>query len=88
MPGGLGTLDEMFEALTLIQTKKINKRPVVLFGKSYWTGLIKWIKEVMLEEESNISPQDLDLFIIADSTDEAVKYIDDFYKSHELTPNF
>jgi len=84
MPGGLGTLDEMFEALTLIQTKKINKRPVVLFGKSYWTGLIKWIKEVMLEEESNISPQDLDLFIIADSTDEAVKYIDDFYKSHEL----
>ena len=88
MPGGLGTLDEMFEALTLIQTKKINKRPVVLFGKSYWTGLIKWIKEVMLEEESNISPQDLDLFIIADSTDEAVKYIDDFYKSHELTQNF
>ena len=88
MPGGLGTLDEMFEALTLIQTKKINKRPVVLFGKSYWTGLIKWIKEVMLEEENNISPQDLDLFIIADSTDEAVKYIDDFYKSHELTPNF
>ena len=88
MPGGLGTLDEMFEALTLIQTKKINKRPVVLFGKLYWTGLIKWIKEVMLEEENNISPQDLDLFIIADSTDEAVQYIDDFYKSHELTPNF
>ena len=88
MPGGLGTLDEMFEALTLIQTKKINKRPVVLFGKSYWTGLIKWIKEVMLEEENNISPQDLDLFIIADSIDEAVQYIDDFYKSHELTPNF
>jgi len=88
MPGGLGILDEIFEALTLIQTKKINKRPVVLFGKSYWTGLIKWIKEVMLEEENNISPQDLDLFIIADSTDEAVQYIDDFYKSHELTPNF
>ena len=88
MPGGLGTLDEMFEALTLIQTKKINKRPVVLFGKSYWSGLIKWIKEVMLEEENNISPLDLDLFIITDSTDEAVKHIDDFYKSHELTPNF
>jgi uncharacterized protein (TIGR00730 family) len=88
MPGGLGTLDEMFEALTLIQTKKINKRPVVLFGKSYWSGLIKWIKEVMLEEENNISPDDLDLFIIADTTDEAVKHIDDFYKSHELTPNF
>jgi len=88
MPGGLGTLDEMFEALTLIQTKKINRRPVVLFGKSYWTGLIAWIKDVMLEEEHNISPEDLDLFIIVDSTDEAVKHIDDFYKSNELTPNF
>lgn len=88
MPGGLGTLDEMFEALTLIQTKKINRRPIVLFGKSYWTGLIAWIKDVMLEEEHNISPDDLNLFIIVDSADEAVKHIDDFYKSHELTPNF
>jgi uncharacterized protein (TIGR00730 family) len=88
MPGGLGTLDEMFEALTLIQTKKINKRPVVLFGKSYWTGLIQWIKDVMLEQEHNISPDDLNLFIIVDSVDEAVKHIDDFFKSHDLTPNF
>jgi uncharacterized protein (TIGR00730 family) len=88
MPGGLGTLDEMFEALTLIQTKKINKRPVVLFGKSYWTGLIAWIKDVMLDQEHNISPEDLNLFIIVDSADEAVRHIDDFYKSHELTPNF
>lgn len=88
MPGGLGTLDEMFEALTLIQTKKINKRPVVLFGKSYWTGLVDWIKEVMLEQEHNISPHDLNLFIIADTVDEAVKHIDDFFKSHDLTPNF
>jgi len=88
MPGGLGTLDEMFEALTLIQTKKINKRPVVLFGKSYWTGLIQWIKDVMLEQEHHISPDDLNLFIIVDSVDEAVKHIDDFFKSHDLTPNF
>jgi uncharacterized protein (TIGR00730 family) len=88
MPGGLGTMDEMFEALTLIQTKKINKRPIVLVGKKYWSGLVDWIKEAMLEQEQNISPADLDLFALVDTADEAVKYINDFYKSHELTPNF
>lgn len=88
MPGGLGTMDEMFEALTLIQTKKINKRPIVLVGKKYWSGLVDWIKEAMLEQEQNISPADLDLFTLVDTADEAVKYINDFYKSHELTPNF
>jgi uncharacterized protein (TIGR00730 family) len=88
MPGGLGTMDEMFEALTLIQTKKINKRPIVLVGKKYWTGLVEWIKEAMLEQEQNISPVDLELFTVVDTADEAVKYINDFYKSHELTPNF
>ena len=88
MPGGLGTMDEMFEALTLIQTKKINKRPIVLVGKKYWSGLLDWIKEAMLEQENNISPADLDLYALVDSADEAVKYINDFYKSHELTPNF
>jgi len=88
MPGGFGTLDEMFEAITLIQTKKINNRPIVLVGKSYWKGLIDWIKLAMLEEEQNISPSDLDLFKMVDTADEAVKYVDDFYKSHQLTPNF
>lgn len=88
MPGGLGTLDEMFEAMTLVQTKKINHRPIVLVGSSYWTGLVDWIRTVMLEQENNISPQDLNLFTIVDTADEAVKYIDDFYKSHQLTPNF
>ncbi len=88
MPGGFGTLDEMFEAITLIQTNKINKRPVVLVGKSYWTGLIDWIKKAMLEDEQNISPEDLNLFILVDTADEAVQHIDDFYKSHQLTPNF
>ncbi len=88
MPGGLGTMDEMFEALTLIQTKKINKRPIVLVGKKYWSGLVDWIKEAMLEQEQNISAADLDLFALVDTADEAVKYINDFYKSHELTPNF
>lgn len=88
MPGGLGTLDEMFEALTLIQTKKINKRPIVLVGKKYWSGLVDWIKEAMLEQEQNISPDDLNLFTIVETADEAVQYINDFYKSHHLTPNF
>lgn len=88
MPGGLGTLDEMFEAMTLIQTKKINDRPVVLIGKSYWTGLLAWVKEVMLEEENNIAAKDLDLFKIVDTPQEAVDYINEFYTKHNLTPNF
>ena len=88
MPGGLGTLDEMFEAMTLVQTKKINKRPIVLVGSSYWQGLIDWIKKSVLEDEKNISPDDLKLIQIVDTAEEAVKYIDDFYKSHQLTPNF
>jgi len=88
MPGGFGTMDELFEALTLIQTKKINNRPVVLVGKSYWSGLVDWLKEQMLTEESNINPGDIDLFAIVDTADEAVHYIEDFYKTHELSPNF
>ena len=88
MPGGFGSMDEMFEAMTLIQTKKINNRPIVLVGKAYWEGLVDWIKKVMLEEEQNISPGDLNLFAMVDTADEAVKYIDDFYKNHQLTPNF
>ena len=88
MPGGLGTLDEMFEAMTLVQTKKINKRPIVLVGSSYWQGLIDWITKSVLEEENNISIDDLKLIQIVDTAEEAVKYIDEFYKSHQLTPNF
>lgn len=88
LPGGFGTLDELFEALTLIQTKKINRRPVVLIGKKYWTGMIEWIKASMLEMEQNISPNDLELIKIVDTAQEAFEAIDDFYKSHQLTPNF
>ncbi|MES2798883.1 MAG: TIGR00730 family Rossman fold protein [Bacteroidota bacterium] len=88
LPGGFGTIDELFEALTLIQTKKINERPVVLIGKSYWTGLVEWIKEQMLEEEHNISPDDLNFFTVVDTAKEAYQFIDDFYKSHMLSPNF
>ncbi|MBC9812434.1 TIGR00730 family Rossman fold protein [Crocinitomicaceae bacterium CZZ-1] len=88
LPGGFGTMDELFEALTLIQTNKINKRPVVLIGSAYWTGLIDWITNVMLKQENNISEKDLNLFKIVDTAEEAYNYIDDFYKTHELTPNF
>ncbi|MEZ4937076.1 MAG: TIGR00730 family Rossman fold protein [Crocinitomicaceae bacterium] len=88
LPGGFGTMDELFEALTLIQTDKINKKPVILMGTRYWSGLVEWIKSTMLEEENNISPEDMDLFLVTDSTEEAIQYIDEFYKKHELKPNF
>ncbi|HOK26830.1 MAG TPA: TIGR00730 family Rossman fold protein [Bacteroidales bacterium] len=88
MPGGFGTFDELFEAMTLIQTRKIGKFPIILVGKKYWEGLIKWIKEVMLEQEHNISPQDLDLFTVVDTADEAVDLIDKFYSRYLLSPNF
>lgn len=88
LPGGFGTLDEMFEALTLIQTEKSGKFPVILIGKSFWTGLMDWIKEVLLAEENNISPEDLDLIQIVDTAEEAVKMINDYYKDHHLKPNF
>ncbi|MGQ9620686.1 MAG: LOG family protein [Bacteroidales bacterium] len=88
LPGGFGTFDELFEAITLIQTRKIGKFPIILVGKKYWEGLIKWIKEVMLEQEHNISPQDLDLFTVVDTSDEAVELIDKFYSRYLLSPNF
>lgn len=88
MPGGFGTMDELFESLTLVQTHKIAQFPVVLVGKSYWTGLIEWLKNTMLETEHNINPSDLELFEIVDTADDAVKYIVDFYSRYLLKPNF
>lgn len=88
LPGGFGTFDELFEAITLIQTDKIGRFPIVLVGKSYWTGLIDWIREVMLEREHNISPEDLNLFTLVDTADEAVEHIDEFYSKYLLSPNF
>lgn len=90
MPGGFGTLDEIFEVLTLIQTKKITPVPVVLVGKEFWQGLYDWIVEVMLERHSNISAIDLDLFRITDDPEEAVDYINAFYteNAESLAPNF
>ncbi|HNQ67528.1 MAG TPA: TIGR00730 family Rossman fold protein [Bacteroidales bacterium] len=87
-PGGFGTFDELFEAITLIQTKKIAKFPIVLLDKEYWSGLFKWVKEVMLDKEKNISSEDMNLFHIVDKPEEAVKIIDDFYQHYKLKPNF
>ena len=88
LPGGVGTLDELFEAITLIQTEKIGKFPIVLVGKKYWEGLINWIKVTMLEKEQNISKKDLNLFQIVDKPKEAVEIIDKFYNKYTLKPNF
>lgn len=88
LPGGFGTLDELFESLTLMQTKKINHRPVVLVGSDYWTGLLDWIKKSMLEMENNISEKDLDYITVVDTAEEAFQAIEDFYESHEHSPNF
>jgi len=88
LPGGVGTLDELFEAITLIQTQKIGKFPIVLVGKTYWEGLLAWIKEVMLAKEQNISIEDLDLINVVDTPVEAVDIINDFYKKYTLKPNF
>ncbi len=87
MPGGFGTLDELFEAITLIQTHKIETFPIILVGSEFWKGLIDWIKNTMLSQ-GNISPNDLDLIKIADSEDEVVAILDAFYKEKSLSPNF
>lgn len=86
-PGGFGTLDELFESLTLIQTKKIEKIPIVLFGTDYWKGLIGWINETM-KEWGTISENDTELFILTDSYKEGVNHICDFYEKKEPKPNF
>ena len=88
MPGGFGTIDELFEALTLIQTQKIGRFPIVLVGSDFWSGLIEWIKKVMLVKEKNISSEDLELFAVVDTAEDAVTHIDYFYSKYLLKPNF
>jgi len=88
LPGGFGTFDELFEALTLIQTGKIGRFPIVMADKKYWEGLIQWIKDVMLARENNISPEDLNLFTVVDTAEEAVNTINQFYSKYLLSPNF
>lgn len=88
MPGGFGTLDELFEALTLIQTKKAEKFPVILVGKSFWDGCITWIKQELLTNNQYISKIDLDLFSVVDSPDEVVNILNEFYDKKGFNPNF
>jgi uncharacterized protein (TIGR00730 family) len=87
LPGGFGTLDELFEAITLIQTQKIGRFPIILVGSEYWKGLLDWIKNVILKEK-NINENDLDLIQIVDTSDEAVDKINEFYAQYLLSPNF
>ncbi|MER3317095.1 TIGR00730 family Rossman fold protein [Flagellimonas lutimaris] len=87
MPGGFGTLDEFFEALTLIQTHKIHTFPIILVGTEFWKGLMDWIKNTLVDA-GNISPKDLDLIKLVDTEDEVVEIIDAFYKGRTLSPNF
>lgn len=87
LPGGFGTLDELFEALTLIQTKKIKAFPIYLMGKDYWVEMLKWIEKVMLTHGC-ISPQDLDLFQITDDPEEVANGIERHYQRDRATKNF
>lgn len=88
MPGGFGTMDELFEAMTLIQTQKIDKFPIILVGKEYWSGLIDWIKEIMVSKFQTASEIDLDLIHLIDHEDEVVDILDQFYNKNDLSPNF
>jgi uncharacterized protein (TIGR00730 family) len=91
MPGGFGTLDELFETITLIQTEKISKIPVILVGSEFWTGLKKWVSDVVLNEFGNISPDDLDLLPIVDTPQEVLSIIQNFYgesSDNRLEPNY
>ena len=87
LPGGFGTLDELFEAITLIQTQKIGHFPIILVGKDFWSGLIDWFKSTLLKEK-NISEEDLSSYFVVDTADEAVAEINKFYGKYLLKPNF
>ena len=88
MPGGFGTMDEFFEVITLIQTGKMLQVPLILVGADYWSGLVSWMQDIMLKQASNISPEDLDLLKIADTPEEVVAHVLEFYTKHPLQPNF
>ncbi|WP_300440009.1 TIGR00730 family Rossman fold protein [Christiangramia sp.] len=88
MPGGFGTLDELFEAITLIQTHKIDKFPIILVGREFWGGLVDWIKTTLLDSFKNISEADIDLVQVVDTEDEVIEILDQFYDEYNLSPNF
>ena len=88
MPGGFGTLDELFEAITLIQTNKIDKFPIILVGRDFWGGLIDWVRSTLLDNFQNISSGDIDIIQVVDSADEVIEILDKFYDEYNLSPNF
>lgn len=88
MPGGFGTLDELFEAITLIQTHKIDKFPIILVGRDFWGGLIDWVRTTLLDSFQNISAGDIDLVQVVDTADEVIEILDKFYEEYNLSPNF
>lgn len=88
MPGGWGTMDEFFEVATLIQTRKFTQTPMICVGSDYWNGLFDWMRKTMLEQESNISPGDLEMIKVFDTADDIVAYISEFYTHNKLQPNF
>jgi uncharacterized protein (TIGR00730 family) len=88
LPGGFGTMDELFEALTLIQTHKNAHFPIILVGSEYWNGLVDWIKQTLIEDGQYVSPDDINLFQVVDTSDEAVHLINEFYSKYLLKPNF
>ena len=88
LPGGFGTLDELFEAVTLIQTDKIDHFPVILVGSEFWSGLIDWVKKMLLETEHTISAPDIDLIKIVDTPEEVIAIINDYSNKGKLRENF
>jgi len=86
-PGGFGTMDELFESLTLVQTNKVSKIPIILIGKEYWGGLVHWIETTMINERT-ISSSDRELFYLTDSIEEGVQKIREIYEVQEPMPNF
>jgi len=88
LPGGVGTLDELFETITLIQTEKIQKIPIILYGSEYWKGLLDWMREMLLEKEKCINKSDFDNFLLLDDIDQVIKVIEDFHKESKFSPNF
>jgi uncharacterized protein (TIGR00730 family) len=84
-PGGFGTMDELFEALTLVQTRKVNQFPVILMGREFWTPLLDWMRD-SLAERKLIKQDDLDLFVVTDEVSEAVRLIDEAYERRAEKP--
>ncbi len=88
-PGGYGTMDEFFECLTLIQTRKIDRFPIICIGKDYWEGLLSWMSGVMMKKFNNIEDNDLQLITLVETADEAIDFIREYYRTeHPLKPNF